>query len=56
LCSDVIAYLHWTALGPGAAAVDAVLEAKCAAHVRRRQLPDGGWNIYEGGRAKSTRR
>jgi len=43
LCSDYIAYMHW------AGEVDAVLQEKCAAHVRRRQLPDGGWNIYEGG-------
>jgi squalene-hopene/tetraprenyl-beta-curcumene cyclase len=43
LCSDFIAYLHWTGK------VDPVLQEKCAAHVRRRQLPDGGWNIYEGG-------
>jgi len=24
-----------------------VLEEKCVAHVLQRQLPDGGWNIYE---------
>jgi len=49
LCADVIAYLHWAARAPDAAPVDADLQAKCAAHIRRRQLPDGGWNIYEGG-------
>jgi squalene-hopene/tetraprenyl-beta-curcumene cyclase len=43
LCADYIAYQHW------AGAVDPVLEEKCAAHVRRRQLPDGGWSLYEGG-------
>lgn len=43
LCSDYVLYMHW------ADAVDPVLEEKCVAHVRRRQLPDGGWNIYEGG-------
>lgn len=43
LCSDYILYMHW------AGAVDSVLEEKCVAHIRRRQLPDGGWNIYEGG-------
>lgn len=43
LCSDYILYMHW------AGAVDPVLEEKCVAHIRRRQLPDGGWNIYEGG-------
>jgi squalene-hopene/tetraprenyl-beta-curcumene cyclase len=26
-----------------------VLQDKCVAHIRRRQLDDGGWNIYEGG-------
>lgn len=49
LCSDVIAYLHWAARAPEGAPVDSDLQAKCAAHIRRRQLPDGGWNIYEGG-------
>jgi squalene-hopene/tetraprenyl-beta-curcumene cyclase len=43
LCSDYIAYLHW------ADELDPVLQDKCAAHIRRRQLPDGGWNIFEGG-------
>ena len=43
LCSDYIAYMHW------AGEVDGVLQEKCVAHIRRRQLPDGGWNIYEGG-------
>lgn len=43
LCSDYVLYMHW------AGAVDPVLEEKCVQHIRRRQLPDGGWNIYEGG-------
>jgi len=43
LCSDYVLYMHW------AGAVDAVLQEKCVAHIRRRQLSDGGWNIYEGG-------
>ena len=43
LVSDYIAYMHW------ASEVDPVLQEKCVAHIRRRQLPDGGWNIYEGG-------
>ena len=43
LCSDYILYMHW------ADEVDLVLQEKCVAHVRRRQLDDGGWNIYEGG-------
>jgi squalene-hopene/tetraprenyl-beta-curcumene cyclase len=43
LCADYVAYMHW------AGEVDRVLEEKCAAHVRRRQLADGGWSLYEGG-------
>jgi squalene-hopene/tetraprenyl-beta-curcumene cyclase len=43
LCSDYILYMHW------AARVDPVLQEKCVAHIRQRQLPDGGWNIYYGG-------
>ena len=43
LCSDYVLYMHW------ADEVDAVLQEKCVAHIRRRQLEDGGWNIYEGG-------
>jgi squalene-hopene/tetraprenyl-beta-curcumene cyclase len=41
LASDYILYLH--VLG------DTTRVPKLAAHVRRHQLPDGGWNIYEGG-------
>ena len=43
LCSDTVLYMH---------AVDRVEEtllAKCITHIRRRQLADGGWNIYAGG-------
>lgn len=43
LCSDYILFMHW------AAAVDPVLQERCVAHIRSRQLPDGGWNIYYGG-------
>ncbi len=43
LCSDYVLYMHW------ADAVDPVLQEKCVQHIRRRQLTDGGWNIYEGG-------
>lgn len=43
LCSDYVLFMHW------AGEVDRVLEEKCTAHVRRRQLADGGWNIYTGG-------
>jgi squalene-hopene/tetraprenyl-beta-curcumene cyclase len=41
LASDYILYLH--VLG------DTAQVPKLAAHVRRHQLPDGGWNIYQGG-------
>ncbi len=43
LCSDYVLFMHW------ADEVDSVLQEKCVAHIRRRQLADGGWNIYEGG-------
>jgi squalene-hopene/tetraprenyl-beta-curcumene cyclase len=43
LCSDYILYMHWSGK------LDDVLQDKCVAHIRRRQLADGGWNIYEGG-------
>lgn len=43
LCSDYVLFMHW------ADELDPVLQEKCVAHIRRRQLPDGGWNIYEGG-------
>ena len=43
LCSDYVLFMHW------AEELDPVLQDKCVAHIRRRQLPDGGWNIYEGG-------
>jgi squalene-hopene/tetraprenyl-beta-curcumene cyclase len=43
LCADYVLYLHW--LGR----VDEVLQEKCTQHIRRRQLADGGWNIYVDG-------
>jgi len=43
LVSDYVCFMHW------AGEVDSVLQEKCVAHVLRRQLPDGGWNTYEGG-------
>lgn len=43
LVSDYVCYMHW------AGEVDSVLQEKCVAHLLRRQLPDGGWNIFEGG-------
>jgi squalene-hopene/tetraprenyl-beta-curcumene cyclase len=41
LASDYILYLHVLR--------DTAQVPKLAEHVRRHQLPDGGWNIYEGG-------
>ncbi len=43
LCADYVLFMHWSGK------VDPVLQDKCVAHIRRRQLADGGWNIYEGG-------
>src|SRR5213082_3006390 len=43
LCSDYILFMHW--LGE----VDFSLQDRCARHILKRQLPDGGWNIYFGG-------
>ena len=43
LCCDTILYLHWSGKE------DAGLQEKCAAHIRRRQMPDGGWSIFIGG-------
>jgi squalene-hopene/tetraprenyl-beta-curcumene cyclase len=43
LCSDYVLYLHW--LGE----VDRDIQDRCTEHILRRQLPDGGWNIYYGG-------
>lgn len=35
--------MHW------AGDIDPVLQEKCVAHICRRQLADGGWNIYKDG-------
>ncbi len=43
LCADYILFMHW------AGKIDPVLQEKCVAHIRRRQLADGGWNIYHEG-------
>src|SRR6266513_2365891 len=43
LCSDYILFMHWCG------EVDAPLQRRCVRHILRRQLPDGGWNIYHGG-------
>ncbi|MGI8956911.1 MAG: squalene--hopene cyclase [Chthoniobacterales bacterium] len=43
LCSDYVLFMHW--LGE----FDETLQRRCAKHIMKRQLPDGGWNIYYGG-------
>ncbi len=40
LCSDYVLFMHW--LGE----VDDTLQQRCVRHILKRQLPDGGWNIY----------
>src|SRR3954447_13993270 len=43
LCSDYVLFMHW--LGE----VDEAMQQRCVRHILKRQLPDGGWNIYYGG-------
>src|SRR5436190_7566770 len=43
LCSDFVFYMHW------AGEVDEQIQQHCIRHILRRQLPDGGWNIYYDG-------
>jgi squalene-hopene/tetraprenyl-beta-curcumene cyclase len=43
LCSDFVLYMHW------AGEVDVQIQERCVRHILKRQLPDGGWNIYYGG-------
>ncbi len=43
LCSDYVLYMHW--LGQ----VDEKLQQRCVSHILKRQLEDGGWNIYYSG-------
>ena len=43
LCSDFILFMHWCG------EVDGQMQQRCIRHILRRQLPDGGWNIYFGG-------
>ena len=40
LCSDFVLFMHWCG------EVDAKLQQRCVSHILKRQLPDGGWNIY----------
>jgi squalene-hopene/tetraprenyl-beta-curcumene cyclase len=43
LCSDYVVFMHWCG------EVNAQLQRRCVRHILKRQLPDGGWNIYHGG-------
>jgi squalene-hopene/tetraprenyl-beta-curcumene cyclase len=43
LCSDYVLFMHWLD------EVDETLQRRCSKHILKRQLPDGGWNIYYGG-------
>lgn len=43
LTSDVIIFMHWLDK------VDETKQAKCAKHILKHQLPEGGWSIYVGG-------
>ncbi len=43
LCADFILFMHWNGK------IDPVLQEKCVAHIRHRQLSDGGWNTYHDG-------
>jgi squalene-hopene/tetraprenyl-beta-curcumene cyclase len=43
LCSDFVLFMHWVG------EVDEQMQQRCVQHILKRQLPDGGWNIYHGG-------
>ncbi len=43
LCCDTVIFMHWSGR------MDAELQRKCANHIRKRQMEDGGWNIFIGG-------
>ena len=43
LCSDYVLFMHWVG------EIDPAMQRRCVEHIRRRQLPEGGWNIYYGG-------
>jgi squalene-hopene/tetraprenyl-beta-curcumene cyclase len=46
LVADTVAYQHWDGR------VDREWQRKAVNHMFAKQLPDGGWNIYEGGPAE----
>ena len=43
LCSDYVLFMHWCG------EVDGQLQQRCVHHIVKRQLLDGGWNIFHGG-------
>ncbi len=43
LCSDYVLFMHWCG------EIDAQLQRRCVHHIVKRQLLDGGWNIFHGG-------
>src|SRR5947207_2281534 len=43
LCSDFVLFMHWVG------EVDIEMQERCIRHILKRQLPDGGWNIYYSG-------
>src|SRR6266481_2451833 len=43
LSSDYVVFMHWCG------EVDAQLQRRCVRNILKRQLPEGGWNIYHGG-------
>ena len=43
LCSDFVLFMHWVS------EVDEQIQQRCVRHILKRQLPDGGWNIYHDG-------
>ncbi len=43
LCSDFILFMHWVG------EIDEQMQQRCVRHILKRQLPDGGWNIYYAG-------
>src|SRR4029077_15337032 len=43
LCSDYVVFMH------RCGEVNAQLQRLCVHHILKRQLPEGGWNIYHGG-------
>src|ERR1700704_4833973 len=43
LCSDFVLFMHWVS------EVDEQIQQRCVRHILKRQLADGGWNIYHDG-------